>query len=252
MELIPTIDIRGSHGSKNNGCITPRSASRVSLKIIVVGDRCVGKTTLINALIDEDDSMLASGRFFSMGSVSSDVVPYTIETVEYGTVHLNIWDTVGEEHTEVIPSNIFRGANGIIILYDVSSRDSFERVTERWLPRIRAVIGEGGLGDDCDREEMLMRDHVFKILIVANKVDIMGTRRAVSDDEAKALTNRYKLPFIGLSTLSDKHESIMLPFMILTSELAPLFATPVTARSRTVDIRGGASSKYKDDSTTCC
>lgn len=232
----------------------PRSTSSTwtNLKIIVLGDKCVGKTTLINALIDED-SMLASGRFFTMGSVSSDVVPYTMETVEYGTVHLNIWDTVGEDYTEVIPNNIFRGANGIIILYDVSNRDSFVRVSERWLPRIRAVIGEGGLGDDRDVSEIMMRDHVFKILIVANKIDIVGTRRVVSDEEARALTNRYKLPFIGLSTISDKHDSIMLPFMILTRELAPFFATPNSTRARSPLMpHATPSTKYRDDSTACC
>lgn len=252
MDMMPTLDFSGTRTTTtNNGCVTPRSAARTSLKVIVLGDRCVGKTTLISALTDED-SMLASGRYFSMGTVSSDVVPYTIETVEYGTVHLNIWDTVGEDYTEVIPSNIFRGANGIIILYDVSNRESFVRVTERWLPRIRAVIGEGGLGDDCDVDDIMTRDHVFKILIVANKIDIVGEKRVVSDEEAKELTNRYKLPFIGLSTLSDKHESILLPFVLLIRELSPFFATPTTSRSRTVDVASARTPRYRADSTTCC
>ena len=221
--------------------------TRTTFKIIVIGDKNVGKTTLISALLDEDGT--ETSRSFSIGTVSNDIVHYELETEEYGTVRLNVWDTVGEDYTDIIANHIFRGANGVILIYDVSNRESFERITTRWLPRIRNVMGEGGLGDDDDHDTIMNRDNVFKILIVANKIDIMGARRVVSVDEAKGLTNSLRLPFIQLSTFSDKHEAIKLPFVLLVSQLMPFFTTPMT--SRTPHLASSASI-YKDDSTTCC
>lgn len=220
-------------------------SARTTFKVIVLGDKCVGKSTLINALLDEDGT--ESSRSFAMGSVSSDVVHYELETEEYGTVRLNVWDTVGEDYTEIIANNIFRGANGVILVYDIANRESFDRIKSRWLPRIRSVLGEGGLGDDDDYDTIMNRDNIFKILVVANKIDIIGDKRAVSIKEAKELTDSLQLPFIQLSTFSDKHEAIKLPFILLISRLMPFFATPNTARPMHIGV-----STYKDDSTTCC
>lgn len=226
--------------------LLPPMMSKTSLKFIVLGDKFVGKTTLINALQDEDSS-----TSFTMGTVSSDLVRYELHTSDYGNVVLNIWDTVGEDYTDVITSNIFRGANGIIIIYDVTNRESFKRVTDRWLPRIRSQMGDGGLGDDTNNEEIMSRDNIFKILIVANKVDILGERRKVTREEAQELTNTYKLPFIQLSTISDHHETIKLPFLLLTSMLMPFFMVS-PRRTSSMNLNGANTPRDRDDSTTCC
>lgn len=220
---------------------------RTSLKIIVLGDKCVGKTTLINALLDEDGT--ETSRYFTMGLVSNDVVHYELDTEEYGNVMLNIWDTVGEEYNHVISNSIFRRANGIIVVYDVTNRDSFAHVTAKWLPRIHELMGDGGLGDDTDVDDIMSRDNIFKILFVANKIDVVGDKRRVTNYEARSLTDAYQLPFIQLSTISDEHDTIKLPFILLTSLLMPFFAMPRRGTSR---LNLHDETRYTNDSTTCC
>lgn len=221
---------------------------RTTLKIIVLGDKAVGKSTLINALLEEDGS--ESSRIYTIGNLYNDMVHYEIDTEEYGAVQLSVWDTVGEDYGDEIAKNIYRGANGIILLYDVTNRESFTRITERWLPRVRSILGDGGLGDDMDVADIMQRDEIFKILIVANKVDVVGQRRVVSTEEAKALTQSYKLPFLQLSTISDEHKTIKLPFILLTSLLMPFFVTRRTTSRLHLDSNN--TTKYTDDSTTCC
>lgn len=221
-----------------------------TLKMVVLGDSNVGKTQLINALLDEDVATEVS-RFFSMKSVQDDKYIYEMQTEDYGTVRLHVWDTVGDERAEYVPRNVFRDANGIIILYDVTNRDSFRNVTAKWLTRIQKELGDGGLGDDTDESVIMSRDNIFKILFVANKIDLIS-RREVTREQAIALTDAYKLPFIQLSSTSDKHDDIKLPFLILTDMLMPFFRTPNTARTRDNITLGGSPVKNTDDSTTCC
>ena len=215
-----------------------------TLKFIIVGDSGVGKTKLINELLSEESDI----PLFHMKSVTNDMVHYTMETEEYGTVMLKIWDTVGEERAEYTAPNVFRGANGIIILYDITNRESFMNVTAKWLTRIRSVLGDGGLGDDTDEDTILARDNIFKILIVANKIDIYDRNRGVSMKEATALTDAYQLPFVQISAISDENDKLKLPFVLLVDLLMPFYQAPSTSRGPRVSL----DTKNTDDSTACC
>lgn len=219
-----------------------------TLKFIVVGDSGVGKTKLINELVADG----ADAPLFFMRSVTNELVRHVIETEEYGRVELNIWDTVGEERAEYTATNVFRDANGIIILYDITNRDSFVNVTARWLPRIHDVLGEGGLGDDTDCDTILSRDNIFKILFVANKIDIFDRDNGVSMKEAKGLTDAYQLPFVQISALSDEKDKLKLPFLLLVNLLMPLFLAPTTARNLPSARVRLDNVKNRDDSTACC
>ena len=82
------------------------------------------------------------------------------------TIKLQIWDTAGQERFRTITSSYYRGAHGIIVVYDITNMDSFKNV-KRWLTEI----------------DKYARDNVSKLL-VGNKIDIK--QREVTAEEAQA------------------------------------------------------------------
>ena len=81
---------------------------------------------------------------------------FKIRTIELDgkTIKLQIWDTAGQERFRTISSTYYRGAHGIIVVYDVTNRASFDNVV-RWLTEI----------------DKYARENVNKLL-VGNKADI--------------------------------------------------------------------------------
>ena len=82
------------------------------------------------------------------------------------TIKLQIWDTAGQERFRTITSSYYRGAHGIIVVYDVTDTDSFDKV-KQWLHEI----------DRCACENV-------NKLLVGNKRDLT-TKKAVDYNTAK-------------------------------------------------------------------
>ncbi|KAJ8460855.1 hypothetical protein OPV22_033781 [Ensete ventricosum] len=106
-------------------------------KLLLIGDSGVGKSCLL--LRFADDSYIES-------YISTIGVDFKIRTVDQDgkTIKLQIWDTAGQERFRTITSSYYRGAHGIIVVYDVTDQESFNNV-KQWLNEIdRAVSYETG------------------------------------------------------------------------------------------------------------
>ena len=90
------------------------------------------------------------------------------------------WDTAGQERFRTITSSYYRGAHGIIIVYDITDRESFDNV-KQWLNEIDRYATE----------------NVNKLL-VGNKCDL-ESKRQVDFDEAKAFADERGIPFLETS-----------------------------------------------------
>jgi Ras-related protein Rab-1A len=102
-------------------------------KIVVVGDSGVGKTCLLNRFAD--------GQFVEL-SHSTIGIDFKIKIVQVSgrafklqIVRTNQWDTAGQERFRNITAAYFRGANGVVVLYDVSQRETFDSVTS-WVNEV--------------------------------------------------------------------------------------------------------------------
>lgn len=93
---------------------------------------------------------------------------------------MQIWDTAGQDRFRTLTSSYYRGAHGIIIVYDVTSRDSFDNVRQ-WMKEIEKFASE----------------HVNKLL-VGNKWDL-EEQREVTTDEGKDLAKKFDIPFLEVS-----------------------------------------------------
>ncbi|KAK6157929.1 hypothetical protein DH2020_005243 [Rehmannia glutinosa] len=96
------------------------------------------------------------------------------------TIGVDFWDTAGQERFRTITSSYYRGAHGIIVVYDVTDQESFNNV-KQWL-------------NEIDR---YASDNVNKLL-VGNKCDLTA-QKVVSTETAKAFADEIGIPFMETS-----------------------------------------------------
>ncbi|KAM7272891.1 hypothetical protein ACFE04_027555 [Oxalis oulophora] len=145
-----------------------------------------------------------------------------IRTVEQDskTIKLQIWDTAGQERFRTITSSYYRGAHGIIIVYDVTDQESFNNV-KQWLSEIDRYASE----------------NVNKLL-VGNKCDLTANK-VVSYETAKAFADEIGIPFMETSAKSATN--VEEAFMAMSADIKTRMASQPSAnngRPPTVQIRG--------------
>jgi small GTP-binding protein len=127
-------------------------------RIVVIGDASVGKTSILNRLVDqrfEDRERPTIGANYQLW----------IDQIDDLKVELQIWDTAGQEKFRSLGPIYFRNAIGALVVYDVTNRQSFEDI-EEWISAFSEVAEPGAL-----------------IVLIGNKSDILP--HAVLADEAK-------------------------------------------------------------------
>lgn len=142
-------------------------------KLLLIGDSGVGKSCLLLRFADDT---------YTDSYISTIGVDFKIRTVDLDTktIKLQIWDTAGQERFRTITSSYYRGAHGIIIVYDITDKESFDNVRQ-WLFEIDRYASE----------------NVCKLL-VGNKSDL-GNKRAVEYESAKAFADELSIPFLETS-----------------------------------------------------
>ncbi len=142
-------------------------------KILIIGDSGVGKSAILLRFTEDT---------FSEHFISTIGVDFKIRTIEHEGkyIKLQIWDTAGQERFRTITSSYYRGAHGIMVVYDVTDPESFDNV-KQWLTEIQRYGSES----------------VTKLLI-GNKTD-MEHRRVVSTEAGKQFANLLGMDFIETS-----------------------------------------------------
>ncbi|CAN8195408.1 unnamed protein product [Coccothraustes coccothraustes] len=132
-------------------------------KIVFVGNSSVGKTSFLRRFCED--------RFFP-GTAATVGVDYNVRSVsvDHTQVALQLWDTAGQERYRSITKQFFRKADGVIVMYDITAKDTFTAV-KQWLISIEEATGENVpvllLGNKTDNEKerevpMGMGDHLAK------------------------------------------------------------------------------------------
>jgi len=160
-------------------------------KLLLIGDSGVGKSCLLLRFADDT---------YTDSYISTIGVDFKIRTIELDgkTIKLQIWDTAGQERFRTITSSYYRGAHGIIVVYDITDQESFNNV-KQWLQEI----------------ERYACDNVSKLL-VGNKSDLTA-KRAVAHDTAKAYSDQLGIPF--LETSAKNATNVEQAFLTMAAEI---------------------------------
>jgi len=142
-------------------------------KLLLIGDSGVGKTCILFRFSEDA---------FNTSFISTIGIDFKIRTIELDgkKIKLQIWDTAGQERFRTITTAYYRGAMGIMLVYDITNEKSFENI-KNWIRNIEEHAS-------YDVEKM----------ILGNKCDITD-RRQVSKEKGEQLAIEYGIKFMETS-----------------------------------------------------
>eukprot|EP01013_Petalomonas_cantuscygni_P008906 TRINITY_DN2166_c0_g1_i2.p1 TRINITY_DN2166_c0_g1~~TRINITY_DN2166_c0_g1_i2.p1 ORF type:complete len:171 (+),score=5.19 TRINITY_DN2166_c0_g1_i2:143-655(+) len=149
-----------------------------ALKLLLVGDSGVGKSSILLRFTEnqfDEDSGATIGVDFK--------VKYLL--IDGRRIKLTIWDTAGQERFRTLTSAYYRNAHGVILMYDVTSRESLQHVTN-WLREIKSYSTFPDVA----------------MLLVGNKSDLMDRcppAAAVPTSEAEDFARTHGMLFMQCS-----------------------------------------------------
>ena len=112
------------------------SLNVLKCKCILVGEPSIGKTCIAERL---------TSNTFNKNTISTlGCSSYQYKITVDGTAELtmDIWDTVGQERYASMNNQFFKGAQIAFLVYDITKRESFEKLEQRWIPAIKQKGGE--------------------------------------------------------------------------------------------------------------
>lgn len=150
------------------------------MKILLVGDSGVGKSCLLVRFVEDK---------FSPSFITTIGIDFKIKTVDISgkKIKLQLWDTAGQERFRTITTAYYRGAMGIILVYDVTDERTFENIRQ-WFSTVNQHANEEA-----------------QLLLVGNKKDMDA--RAVTYEQGENLAKELGVPFIEASAKDDENVS---------------------------------------------
>lgn len=133
-----------------------------SFKMVLLGEGCVGKTSLILRYVENK---------FNDRHHTTQQASFLTKKINIGgkRVKLAIWDTAGQEKFHALGPIYYRDSNGAILVYDITDENSFQKV-KNWVKELRRMLGD----DIC-------------LCIAGNKIDLDKDRHvSVSEAESYA------------------------------------------------------------------
>jgi small GTP-binding protein len=148
-----------------------------SFKILFLGSIGVGKTSIICRYVNDT---LKSEQKSTIG------IDYKTKLVEYKSkkIKLKIFDTSGQERFRSLTKNYYQGSDGIIMVFDLKRKNTFEEVTY-WMEEINKICDKNKLG----------------LLLIGNKNDGNLDERKINKEQAQNLSNIYDFNYIETSAL---------------------------------------------------
>ena len=145
------------------------------MKVVIIGDSSVGKTNFLFRFVE--------GKFSEVhiATIGFDYKSRIIKLPNSKkTVKLQVWDTAGQERYMSLNKNLFHRVQGIILMYDLTERDTFEHVTN-WLDLVKQNAPNK------------------PIIIVGNKLDMAEERRIVEYEEGEKIAKNNNVLFFETS-----------------------------------------------------
>ncbi len=190
-------------------------------KILLLGDMAVGKTSIIQ---------MYTKNKVPQNHITTIGIDYATKTqrLNNGTeISFQIWDTAGQERFNSLTNKLYKSAQGLILVYDITSLKSFENIN-KWLETIKNENNKN-----------------VKVILVGNKIDLEN-KREVNYNQIKEFSENYGIDFIEISAKENiKVENVFIKIGELLSDLSE--------NNDWVQINNDAPlKKKKSDNNGCC
>ncbi|PWA30002.1 hypothetical protein CCH79_00009620 [Gambusia affinis] len=158
-------------------------------KLLLIGDSGVGKTCVLFRFSEDafNSTFISTigascGGYFGVFCVFTLRIDFKIRTIELDgkKIKLQIWDTAGQERFRTITTAYYRGAMGIMLVYDITNEKSFDNI-KNWIRNI-----EEHASSDVEK------------MVLGNKCDI-NDKRQVSKDRGEKLALEFGIKFMETS-----------------------------------------------------
>ena len=161
--------------------------SEINYKIILIGNSGVGKTSFFRKIY--------TGQFSEKNISTIGIEKKTLELdidiqkdgkKEKKKFKISLFDTAGQEKFRSVTLNYYKGSDGILLLYDITDRDSFDQV-KTWIESIKDTLGRS-------------QDSKYAIILMGNKLDLVEENledRAVTEDEAIQICKENEMTWGG-------------------------------------------------------
>jgi len=161
----------------------------IKRKVLLLGDASVGKTSLIRRFVVDkfsDDYITTIGTKVTKRDLRLELGNRTVD------LSLMIWDVLGQKGYKGIQESAFRGARGVLLVYDLTRPETRESLGEYWIPRVRSVAG------------------AVPMLIVGNKVDLIPSKAKATEEVAEAGKAHGMPPFVSSAKTGENVEAAFL------------------------------------------
>ena len=174
--------------------------SSLNYKIVLIGDSSVGKTALFRKIetgefYDRNISTIGIGKKTLYMDIEEDNNGKKIKK----NICVSLYDTAGQEKYKATTLNYFKGADGIILMYDITNRGSFDNI-EEWINSIKESIGNA-------------HSLEYIIMLIGNKLDLVDEdeqNRTVKEDEAEDICHKFNMIWGGeISIKNIKYDDLI-------------------------------------------
>lgn len=198
------------------------SESSRTFKILTIGESGVGKTCILRRFVENK---------FLKNHLATIGIDFKTKTLNINNqeIKLKIWDTAGQERFRNITTQYYKGADGIVLIYDVTDDASYEKIRD-WMEQIlsntkREDIGLVLLGNKCDMEP-----------------------RAVTEEQGNKMAEELKVSYFETSALTG--QGINEAFNELTRDIMKRKGVD-NGGNENLELKNNISKKKKDGNGCC-
>ena len=147
-------------------------------KILTIGESGVGKTCILRRFVENK---------FLKNHLATIGIDFKTKTLNINDqeIKLKIWDTAGQERFRNITNQYYKGADGIVLVFDVTDEASFEKIKD-WMDQILS---------NTNKDEICL-------VLLGNKCDVEAATRSIKPEQGKELANELNINYFETSALS--------------------------------------------------
>jgi len=147
------------------------------IRLLTLGDSGAGKSSLLLRYTQNE---------FNVEYMPTIGIDFRLKTVEVKgkTVKVQVWDTAGQERFRTITHNYYRGAHGIALVYDVTSKQSFDNI-RKWIADVQSFAESN-----------------VNIVLIGNKCDLVDSK-VVDTSAGRSIAQSFNIDFFECSAKTD-------------------------------------------------